>query len=186
MLRRLAHWMMGEPDLEEEALVAEADGQTIRVTRRTLAEGTGTLRVTAPDGTETEIVLEETAPGRFTAEIEGAEQGLYRLAEGEMETVIALGPAAPREFEETIASGDRLAPLTEPLSGAVMRLEDGMPDLRLVAEGRNASGRGWIGLTPREAYLTTDVTVTPLIAAWLFLLLAAGLTLAGWLREGRR
>jgi hypothetical protein len=186
MLRRLAHWMMGEPDLEEEALVAEADGQTIRVTRRTLADGVGTLRVTAPDGTETEIVLEETAPGRFTAEIDGAEQGLYRLAEGEMDTVIALGPAAPREFEETIASADRLAPLTEPLSGAVMRLEDGMPDLRLVAEGRNASGRGWIGLTPREAYLTTDVTVTPLIAAWLFLLLAAGLTVAGWLREGRR
>ncbi|PWK57963.1 hypothetical protein [Roseicyclus mahoneyensis] len=186
MLRRLAHWMMGEPDLEEEALVAEADGQTIRVTRRTLADGVGTLRVTAPDGTETEIVLAETAPGRFTAEIEGAEQGLYRLAEGELDTVIALGPAAPREFEETIASGDRLAPLTEPLSGAVLRLEDGMPDLRRVAEGRNASGRGWIGLTPREAFLTTDVTVTPLISAWLFLLLAAALTVAGWLREGRR
>lgn len=186
MLRRLAHWMMGEPDLEEEALVAEADGQTIRVTRRTLAEGVGALRVTAPDGTETEIVLEETAPGRFTAEIEGAEQGLYRLAEGDLDRVIALGPAAPREFEETIASGARLEPLTAPLTGAVMRLEDGMPDLRRVAEGRNASGRGWIGLTPREAYLTVDVTVTPLIAAWLFLLLAAALTVAGWLREGRR
>ncbi|BDW86670.1 hypothetical protein [Roseicyclus marinus] len=186
MLRRLAHWMMGEPDLEEEALVAEADGQTIRVTRRTLAEGVGALRVTAPDGSETEITLEETAPGRFTAEIEGAEQGLYRLAEGDLDTVIALGPAAPREFEETIASGTRLEPLTAPLTGAVMRLEDGMPDLRRVAEGRNASGRGWIGLTPREAYLTVDVTVTPLIAAWLFLLLAAALTVAGWLREGRR
>ncbi|MDG3041705.1 hypothetical protein [Roseicyclus marinus] len=186
MLRRLAHWMMGEPDLEEEALVAQADGQTIRVTRRTLAEGVGALRVTAPDGTESEIVLEETAPGRFTAEIEGSEQGLYRLAEGELDTVIALGPAAPREFEETIASDAQLLPLTDPLTGAVMRLEDGMPDLRRVAEGRNASGRGWIGLTPREAYLTTDVTVTPLIAAWLFLLLAAALTVAGWLREGRR
>jgi hypothetical protein len=76
--------------------------------------------------------------------------------------------------------------LADPLGGAVMRLEDGMPDIRRVAEGRNASGRGWIGLTAREAYLTTDVTVMPLIATWLFLLLAAALTLAGWLREGRR
>ena len=186
LLRRLAHWMMGEPDLEEEALVATADGQTIRVTRRTLGDGVGALSVTAPDGTESEMVLEETAPGRFTAEIDGTEQGLYRLAEGDLETVIALGPAAPREFEETIASIDRLAPLADPLGGAVMRLEDGMPDIRRVAEGRNASGRGWIGLTAREAYLTTDVTVMPLIATWLFLLLAAALTLAGWLREGRR
>jgi hypothetical protein len=178
--------MMGEPDLEEEALVAEADGQTIRVTRRTLAEGVGTLSVTAPDGTESEIVLEETAPGRFTAEIEGADQGLFRLVEGDLETVIALGPAAPREFQDTIASAGPMEPLTDALGGAVVRLEDGMPDIRRVVEGRNAAGRGWIGLTPREAYLTTDVTITPLIATWLFLLLAAGLTVAGWLREGRR
>jgi hypothetical protein len=186
MLRRLAHWMMGEPDLEEEALVAEADGQTIRVTRRTLADTVGALVVTAPDGSETEVALEQTAPGRFTAEIDGGEQGLYRLREGERERVIALGPAAPREFEETIASAARLEPVAGPLSGAVMRLEDGMPDIRRVAEGRTANGRGWIGLTARDAYLTTDVTVTPLISAWVFLLLAAALIVAGWLREGRR
>jgi hypothetical protein len=138
------------------------------------------VTVTYPDGTEALLDLSESAPGRYTAEIEGAEQGLYRLTDGTLETVIALGPAAPREFEETIASADRLLPLTEPLSGAVMRLEDGMPDIRRVAEGRNASGRGWIGLTTREAYLTTDVTdhaacfglAVPAVAAGLMLMLA--------------
>jgi hypothetical protein len=178
--------MMGEPDLEEEALIVSAEGQTIFVTRRTLSDTVGDVRVTAPDGSETDVPLTETAPGRFTAEITGAEQGLYRLVEADREAVIALGPAAPREFEETIASGDRLAPVIEPLSGGVFRLQDGLPDLRRVAEGRNASGRGWIGFTTRDAYLTADVTVTPLIASWLFLLLSAGLILAAWLREGRR
>ena len=186
MLRRLAHWMMGEPELEEEALVAQTDGQTIRVTRRTLGDAVGPLSVTEPDGTVTQMALVQTAPGRFTAEIMDAEQGLYRLAEGAFDSVIALGPAAPREFEDTIASGLRLEPLSEGLGGAVMRLEDGMPDLRRVAEGRNAAGRGWIGLTTRAAYLTTDVTVRPLIAAWVFLLLALATSLAAWLREGRR
>jgi hypothetical protein len=185
MLRRLAHWMMGEPDLEEEALVAGADGQTLTVTRRTLSDAVADVTVTYPDGTEALLGLSESAPGRYTAEIDGAEQGLYRLTDGTLDTVIALGPAAPREFEETIASAERLLPLTDPLSGAVMRLEDGMPDIRRVSEGRNASGRGWIGLTTREAYLTTDVTVTPLVSAWLFLLVAAGLMLGAWLREGR-
>ena len=186
MLRRLAHWMMGEPELEEEALVAQTDGQTIRVTRRTLGDAVGPLSVTEPDGTVTQMALVQTAPGRFTAEITDAEQGLYRLAEGAFDSVIALGPAAPREFEDTIASGLRLEPLSEGLGGAVMRLEDGMPDLRRVAEGRNAAGRGWIGLTTRAAYLTTDVTLTPLIAPWLFMLLALATSLAAWLREGRR
>ena len=186
MLRRLAHWMMGEPELEEEALVAQTDGQTIHVTRRTLGDAVGPLSVTEPDGTVTQMALVQTAPGRFTAEIMDAEQGLYRLAEGAFDSVIALGPAAPREFEDTIASGLRLEPLSEGLGGAVMRLEDGMPDLRRVAEGRNAAGRGWIGLTTRAAYLTTDVTLTPLIAPWLFMLLALATSLAAWLREGRR
>ncbi|MDG4650621.1 hypothetical protein P6F26_19430 [Roseibacterium sp. SDUM158017] len=185
MLRRLAHWMMGEPDLEEEALVARADGQTLSVTRRTLSDTAADVTVTHPDGAEETIALTEAAPGRFTAALEGAEQGLYRLSDGTLDTVIALGPAAPREFEETIASADRLTPVVEPLSGAVMRLEEGMPDIRRVAEGRNASGRGWIGLTARDAYLTTDVTVMPLVSAWLFLLVAAALMLGAWLREGR-
>lgn len=186
LLRRLAHWMMGEPELEEEALVAQVDGQTIRVTRRSMGDSVGALRVTRPDGTATDLALAQTAPGRFTADIAGAEQGLYRLAEGAFETVIALGPAAPREFEQTIATEDVVAPLVAPLRGAVMRLEDGLPDVRRVAEGRAAAGRGWIGLTPRAAYMTTDVTVRPALAPWVWLMLAAALTLAGWLREGRR
>lgn len=186
LLRRLAHWMMGEPALEEEALVAETDGQSIRITRRTLADSVGALTVTAPDGSENQIVLQESVPGRFTADITNAEQGLYRLVEGQFETVIALGPAAPREFEETIASDRLVAPLASPRGGGVVRLEEGMPDLRRVTEGRVAHGRGWIGLTPRAAYTTTDVTVTPLIAAWLLLLFTGLFSLAGWLREGRR
>ncbi|MBF9028878.1 hypothetical protein HKCCE3408_00600 [Rhodobacterales bacterium HKCCE3408] len=186
MLRRLAHWMMGEPDLEEEALVAESDGQTITVTRRTLSEEVGPVTATAPDGTERELILEERAPGRFVADIEAAEQGLWRFAEDDRETVIALGPASPREFEQTIASGERLEPLTDLRRGGLIPISDGLPDIRRVGEGRNASGSGWIGLTPRNAYLTVDVTVTPLIRPWLFLLLAAGLMLGAWLREGQR
>ncbi|MEJ6390799.1 hypothetical protein [Gymnodinialimonas ulvae] len=186
LLRRLAHWMMGEPDLEEEALRADVDGQTILITRRTLAESVGAVTITMPDGEEIEVPLQETAPGAFTAEIEGVEQGLYRLVEGDLERVIALGPAAPREFEVTIAGAGQLDPLVEATGGQSFRLEDGLPDLRRVSEGRVAHGRGWMGLTTREAYVTTDVTVTPLVSAWLFLLIAAGLMLAGWLREGRQ
>ena len=186
LLRRLAHWMMGEPELEEEALRAEADGQTIFITRQSLSETVGDVTVTYPDGTERAVTLEETAPGRFTAEVTGPEIGLYRLREGDEEAVIALGPAAPREFTETLASG---APLADPVAarrGGILRLEEGQPDLRRVAEGRNAAGRGWLGLTPRNAYLTVDVQVVPLVSGWLFLAIAAGLMLAAWLREGRR
>jgi hypothetical protein len=186
LLRRLAHWMMKEPDLEEEALTALAEGQTMTVTRRSLSREIGAVTITAPDGTEQELELSETTPGRFIANFIGPEPGLYRLKEGDQESVIALGPAAPREFIETIASGDKMAELIDGTRGGTVSLEDGVPGIRMVGEGRNAAGRGWIGLTPRNAYLTTNVTITPLVSPWLFVFLAALLSIGAWLREGRR
>ncbi|MEM7319382.1 MAG: hypothetical protein AAF408_10230, partial [Pseudomonadota bacterium] len=114
------------------------------------------------------------------------EIGLYRLTEGDREAVIGLGPAAPREFEQTIATADIIAPVLEEVRGGVFRLEDGVPAVRNIRQGRPASGRGWIGLTRREAYETRDVTQAGLLPPWLVLALAGGFLLAGWLREGRR
>jgi hypothetical protein len=185
LLRRLAHWMMKEPELEEEALWAEATGQTMRIIRRSLSDQVGMVTITRPDGAAEEVTLREIEPGRFEAQYDGPEIGLYRLSEGDQSAVIGLGPAAPREFEAAIASGAALEPVAEATNGGVMRLEDGVPGIRDVRPGRPASGRGWIGLTPRDAFETLDVRQTPLAPAWLVLLLALGLVLGAWLREGR-
>ena len=186
LLRRLAHWMMKEPELEEEALWVEPTGQTMRVIRRTLDETTGDVTVTHPDGTETVLTLEEVSPGRFETLWEAPEVGLYRLSDGEIDAVIALGPAAPREFEQTIATADLLTPAVESTRGGILPISAGDIDLRSVREGRPASGRGWLGITPRDAYQTADISITPLLPAWAFLLLASLLIIGAWMREGRR
>lgn len=186
LLRRLAHWMMKEPELEEEALTAQATGQTMRIQRRTLSDETGPVVITDPSGNVTELPLTETSPGVFETTFEGPEIGLYRLENGDQTAVIGLGPAAPREFEQTIASADILAPVVAGLRGGILRLEDGLPRIREVREGRPAAGRGWIGLTPRGAYETRDVRQTPLLPGWLVLLLSTLFITSAWLREGRR
>lgn len=186
LLRRLAHWMMKEPELEEETLLAEPTGQRMRIIRRTLGEEVGTVTVTRPDGETEEVELEQVTPGRFEAVYTGPQIGLYRLQEGDQEAVVGLGPAAPREFERTIASGEALEPVIDTMRGGVVRLEDGLPDIREVSLGRPAAGRGWVGIAPRDAYETLNVTQVPVLPAWLVLLLSAGLILAAWLREGRR
>ena len=186
LLRRLAHWMMKEPELEEEALWAEAQGQTMTIIRRTLGEEVPDVEVILPDGSTQTVTLKQVSPGRYQATFDGPTIGLYRLSDGEKDAVIALGPSAPREFEETIATGEKLLPVVEQMRGGTFALEDGVPSLRNVRAGRPASGRGWLGITPREAYLTADVTLIPLLPAWLTLLLAALFTVGAWLREGRR
>ncbi|MEM6564961.1 MAG: hypothetical protein AAF665_10970 [Pseudomonadota bacterium] len=186
LLRRLAHWMMKEPELEEEALTAHATGQTMRIQRRTLGDDVPQVKITGPLGNVSELALEQVRPGLYEGVFEGPEIGLYRLENGDQLAVIGLGPAAPREFERTIATADVLAAVISTLRGGTLRLEDGLPRLRDVRSGRPAAGRGWIGLTPRGAYETRDVRQTALLPGWLVLLLSAGLITAAWLREGRR
>ncbi|MBY6159677.1 glutamine amidotransferase [Mameliella alba] len=185
LLRRLAHWMMKEPELEEEALWAEPAGQSMRIIRRTLNEFVGDVIVTTPDGEDVRVPLTEVSPGRYEALYDGPEIGLYQLEENALSAVVGLGPAAPREFIQTIASGAALAPVIAETRGGILRLQEGLPSVRDVRPGRPASGRGWVGLTPREAYETLDVRQTPLAPEWLVLLLAAGLIVGAWLREGR-
>ena len=186
LLRRLAHWMLKEPELEEEALTATAQGQTLTFTRRTIGDPPGDLTITAPDGTETILPMPQKAPGRYELVWKAPEMGLYRLAQGDLTAVVAVGPSAPREFEQTLASDTVLAPVVEAGRGGMLRLADGAPDIRVVREGRVAAGRGWIGITPRNAFITQDVSIAPLLPAWAWLLIASVLTLAAWLREGRR
>ncbi|OYU19650.1 MAG: hypothetical protein CFE34_04130 [Rhodobacteraceae bacterium PARR1] len=187
LLRRLAHWMLKEPELEEEALTATAKGQVLTITRRSVADTPpGDLKVTAPDGTEVTLPLPEIEPGKFQTDWAAPMIGLYRLENGDLTRVVAVGPSAPREFVETIASGVGMAPIVAATNGGVLRLADGVPDLREARPGRPAAGRGWIGLTPREAYVTQDVTVLPVLPSWAWLLMAAMLAVAGWLIEGRR
>lgn len=186
LLRRLAHWMMKEPELEEESLNAEATGQTMRIQRRTLSDTVPPLIITDPSGNTSELSLSETSPGVFEGVFEGPEIGLYRLSNDDETAVIGLGPAAPREFEKTIATGDVMAPVVASLRGGVVILEEGLPRLRNIRFGRPAAGRGWIGLTPRAAFETRDIRQTNLLPGWLVLLLSAGLITGAWLREGRR
>ena len=186
LLRRLAHWMMKEPDLEEETLTARAYGDGLKIIRQSLQDNIAPVTVTSPSGNKSLLNLKQTAPGRFEADLQTDELGLYRLIGNGQSSVVGLGPTAPREFEHTIATAELLKPLITSTGGGVIRMTAALPGLRDVRPGRKAAGRGWIGLTPRKAFETRDITQLALLPPWLVLLLIAGLITAGWLREGRR
>src|SRR4051812_22195815 len=62
LLRRLAHWLMKEPALEEEALRASVSGRDIRIERQTLGETADAVTLTAPSGAERTIALQPERP----------------------------------------------------------------------------------------------------------------------------
>lgn len=186
LLRRLAHWMMKEPELEEETLSGSATPEGLRITRRTLSDTAGPVTLTYPDGRTKDLQLTPQEPGTFAADLTTDQLGLYRITQDQHEAVVALGPPTPREFEQTVADAAALAPLIKANGGGIARLSDGLPSLRQTRAGRPAAGRGWLGITPRNAYVTTDVRIYPLLPPWAGLLLAAGLMVLAWVIEGRR
>lgn len=186
LLRRLAHWMMKEPDLEEERLSAKVNGGQVVLTRRSMSSTPRDIEVQNPDGTTQILTPTEVSPGQWQTTFDGEENGLYRLSDGALSSVVALGPLAPREFEQTIAGDALIAPLSKATRGGTVRIENvPNPKIRLVRAGRVAAGRDWIGLTPRNASVVTDIRLSPLLPAWIWALLAAVLAFAAWRRESR-
>ena len=187
LLRRVAHWLMREPELEEEALFARVEGDRVLLERRTLAdEAPDAVQASPPDGGAPEVLqYEQVAPGRWQALLEGADEGLWRMDDGDAQTVAAVGPPSPMEFANPVASAAPLAQLVSASSGSSRWLNDGIPDVRLVDEGRRSFGRSWIAMQQREAFRVTGVSLTPLFPAWLAMLVIAALLVGGWMREGR-
>jgi hypothetical protein len=186
LLRRIAHWLMREPDLEEEDLRATIAGGRLEILRRSLSPEHPEVEITAPSGATQKVVLEPGRGGRASAAIAATEGGLYRVSDGRRTALAAAGPLNPREFEDLRASPAALAPLIEASGGAVVRLAtDGLPALRKVSRARDRFGRGWIGVTANRGYVVTGVAQTPLLPAIVLLFLTLGAALLAWYREGR-
>ena len=185
LLRRVAHWLMKEPDLEEEDLRARVEGGTLEVVRRSLSPEHPRVEVTRPDGQIEELSLEPGQAGRATGRLPVEQSGLYRIHDGLRSALAAVGPLNPLEFTDLRATAEPLAALTEASEGGVARVAQGkLPELRKVKPGRDRHGRGWLGLQANGAYLVTGISQAPVLPAVLVLLLALGAAVAAWMREG--
>jgi hypothetical protein len=176
---------MQEPELEEEALRAEPVGDALAIERRSLEPQPETVTVTAPSGRTTEVTLEPSAQGLAQATVPAEEAGLYRIADEDLTTYVAVRPIGAEELADMRATPERMASLVEASGGAIKWLADGTPGIRTVARHRALSGRDWVGLQRNERYLVTGASQLPLLPAVLALLLLLGTLGFAWYREGR-
>lgn len=185
LMRRLSHWLMKEPELEEEDLRATVDGNRLTIVRRSLEEKVPPVTVTAPSGTSEVIKLEDHGDGSATAEITAQETGLYRIEDGIRRAMAAVGALNPPEHSDLRASPDKLQPIIKPTGGNFKWIAEGLPDYRRIKPDRNASGLSWLGLKRNGAYVVTGVRQASLFPAMLFLILALSLMMLAWWREGK-
>ncbi|GGC80606.1 hypothetical protein [Chelatococcus reniformis] len=190
LLRRTSHWLMKEPELEEEALRATGHGREISIERQTMGDDPGSVTITAPSGSETTVALSPDKPGLFRAAATAREQGLYRLRSGELMAFVSVGPENPRELADVFSDTGRLQPLAEATGGSVRRIEAAasgvsVPRIVEVRSGSRFTGADWIGIRPSDSAVVRGVSVFPLGIGLIALGLLLGAVLAAWLAEGR-
>jgi hypothetical protein len=185
LLRRVAHWLMKEPELEENALRAQVKEGRLEILRRSLEDIEPKVTVTAPDGSTSEVELKTTGPGRYQASLPVTQTGLYSVTDGDQVAMAAAGALNPLELADVRATEGPLAPVVEATHGSIHWLVDGQPTIRRIAPERRTAGRNWIGLVANEDYLVTGVRRLPAMPALLVLGLVLGAASLGWRREGR-
>jgi hypothetical protein len=201
LLRRLVHWLMKEPDLEEERLIASAKGLKLTLERRSMEEGVPPVQISAPGGEASEAVLEKAGPGLWRSTIDVKVPGLYKLQTpsptGVLHAVAHAGIEDAREMSEVTATEEKLRPLVDATGGGIFWTHSSgplasanpasidVPRVSLLANARVLAGSGWMGLKDREAYITRGVRLIPVFAGALALAALLALLALTWWREGR-
>ena len=189
LLRRLSHWLMKEPELEEEALRLVISGHNLTVRRQTMAEDVADVTLTAPSGATRALKLAPTEPGVWQTSVSANELGLWRATDGKLNALVNIGPVNPREFAEVTSTTEVLGPIATATGGDSRRLDDGngldVPRILAVRSGDTYKGDDWIGLKMRDASVVRGIGVLPVFAGLLGLLLLLGSLAGTWAREGR-
>ena len=188
LLRRLSHWLMKQPELEEERLALLVRGNELVVERRTMKEEAAPVVVTAPSGATRNVTLDAAEPGIFKSAIEANELGLWRATDGTLTALVNVGPINPLEFAEVTSTKDVLAPLAGVTGGGLWRLAElgtTVPRVIAVRSGERFAGPDWLGLRLRDVSVVRGLGLFPLFAGLSGLLLLLAGIAAAWAREGR-
>jgi len=189
LLRRLSHWLMKQPDLEEEALRLIVRGRDITVQRQTMADTVNQIMLTSPTGVTRTIDLQAVEPGLWRTATTANELGLWRATDGKLTALANVGPANPREFSEVTSTTDVLQALSSATGGDARRIAENnnlnVPRVVAVRTSTTFKGDDWIGFKMRDVSVVRGIGVLPVFAGLLGLLLLVGSLAVTWAREGR-
>jgi hypothetical protein len=189
LLRRMSHWLMKQPDLDEEALRLQTQGKDLVVLRQSMADSVTPVTLSSPSGKTRELTLSLSEPGLWRSTIPADELGLWQATDGTLKALINVGPVNPKEFSEVTSTTEALKPLSQATGGDSRRVAEGsgieLPRIVPVRASSIFRGDGWMGVKMRDASVVRGVGVLPIFAGLIGLLLLLGAFAATWLREGR-
>ncbi|MBB4077163.1 hypothetical protein GGR08_001482 [Bartonella fuyuanensis] len=193
LYRRIAHWLMKEPELEEEKLSATSSHHHLTIFRQTLRDQPEPAEITFPSGKKQKIILTKEQEGLFTATVATNETGIFTIKNGSLTIPSSVGMLNNLELFDLISTQEKLAPIIKHTGGYIGRLySEGkenfhLPPLKLIQSKTSLSS------SPTHSIILKEATETRLINTFylsifsgFFALFVCLLLLSSmWYREGR-
>ncbi|MBS0268922.1 MAG: hypothetical protein JSS54_08075 [Proteobacteria bacterium] len=201
LLRRLSHWLMKEPDLEEERLIASSKGMKLTIERHSMEDKVGQVKILGPGGDTSNVTLDAVPvePGVWRSAIDVKLPGLYKVEtegpDGQLTAVANAGVEDPREMSEVTATDQKMKPIADATGGGVFwtkasnalasATDIDVPRISMMSAAKVMAGSGWLGLKDRQAFLTRGVKLTPMFTGLAALSALLALIALAWWREGK-
>jgi hypothetical protein len=189
LYRRIAHWLMKEPELEEEALTARAVGRTLQATRQTIGDDPGPATIKYPSGRTETLPMTPSGPGQYRVERRMEETGLFEVSNGEFSTLVHVGTVDAPEFKAMISTEDTLKPYADKTRGLVTRVASGtgitLPDILPVRGEVRVSDPNRMVIRMTDETVLRGINSLPLFAGFAGLSALLFAIAAMWWREGR-
>ncbi len=190
LYRRIAHWLMKEPTLEEEALTARAAGRTLEITRQTVGDDPGPATVKYPSGRTEQLALSLTEPGLYRAEQKVDETGLFEIENGTLSTLVHIGAVDAPEFKAMVSTTDTLKPLAAETNGLVTRVASAgggidLPPILPVRGVVRSADPGRMAIRMTDETVLKGIDTLPLFAGFLGVAILLFAFASMWWREGR-
>ncbi|QQR68515.1 MAG: hypothetical protein IPI58_06615 [Alphaproteobacteria bacterium] len=187
-MRRLVHWLLREPDLEDTRLTARRQGQELIVERRSVDPEAVEAQMIAPDGSSQTHAMTPDAKGLAQLRLPAGQDGLWQVREGTRHAWAL--PTLTREGSALVASAQALASLVK-ASGGTLRWLGRDPRLSDIAVTRvppsfRTDGGDGLALVAHGAFVETGATSRPVLDPAAMAGLMVFFLLWAWRREARR
>ncbi|WP_417843634.1 hypothetical protein [Thalassospira sp.] len=193
LLRRLSHWLMKEPALEENTITTtrSADDASLDLTWRKI--GAAPQTATAIDPVTLSAInapFTRQSDQTWQANIPIAQHGLIRItardAKGKSQTALHVDrDVLTSERRNTTSTTEILGKIVAANNGYIGRIENGLPAFRRVTRESSWNGPKWAGMVQTESYRTLIGTTNNLLPLPALAIIGVILCLFGWRRETR-
>ena len=187
LLRRLVHWLMKEPELEENELSAKVEKDTILITRNSLALNTKPVSLISPSNNKMEIYLDELGNGKQIGKVLSPEQGIWKLSSGISSISIIVGNSNSSEYLDVRTTDLIIKPIVDKNMGSITWLnsQNNFPNINHLPRSQMKTESKNIQLIKNKKYFIKNLKQTSITPWYILLILSIVLIFLSWYRESR-